>query len=113
MTEDLIRLLADARSHLPQTGKAYGVFLAAGFRMPQTLIKEQCIFPGKVRACSPCCLPLWGTGAPGKQSVELVSAEGGRQPVLPSPRTGKVAAKPPDEVLPAALCAAFLKRSIS
>ena len=77
--------------------------------MPQTLITEQCIFPGKVRACSPCCLPLWGPGAPGKQSVELVSAEGGRQPVLPSPRTGKVAAKPPDEVLPAAFVRCLLK----
>ena len=40
-TGNLIRLLAIARSHLPQTGKAYGVFLAGliikGHFDPQTV----------------------------------------------------------------------------
>ena len=41
----------------------------------------------------PVCLPLWGPGAPGKQSGGLFSAEGGRQP-----RTGDREAV--DEVIP-------------
>ena len=61
-TGNLIRLLADARIHLPQTGKAYGVFLVSGIGL-------ECVGLGIVTSSR--------------------TAEGGRQPVMPSPRRGR------------------------
>ena len=72
----------------PIPGKAYEVFPAAILIMSQCLRTVRWTVLSGKRAAARVAFPGWGSGAPGKQSVGLFSAKGGRHPCC-LPRVGE------------------------